>query len=419
MTIIRGSVRRRHTSVCNERFRAVPGTDRRCTCPWGWHVRLPPHPVTREQKRPSKGGFARKIDAERDLAAFIDRASVTMGRSEGMTVAAWLDLWIGSLHDHAITTREGYESIVRLHLKPLIGDIRLVDLMAENIDSMIVLLQSPDYSPAGRTGNRFKGAKRLSSATVNRILDCLQSALGSAEKRDHIRRNPMRAVEKPYEENKQGAFWAAEQAAAFLDHPLVVEHPLYAAWHLALTTGARRSELCGLRWSDVDLNIGLWRLSRARVQRSSRVVEKRTKNRSSERKVFLDSETIEVLVAHRRRQAEARLKAGPAWDGGGEYVFVDEFGNPIRPDRLSRNWKSLVTRVGAPDVRLHDLRHTSITLGAIDAGLPLAVIMARAGHSRVTTSLDYTHIADEVARRASEAIASQIQRHRSGRVKDA
>jgi integrase len=378
-------------------------------------VRLPPHPVTGEAGRATKGGFARKSDAEWDLAAFIERAGVTRGHSEGMTVAEWLDQWLDSLHKQSVTTREGYASIVRLHLKPIIGHVRLVDLVEEHIDTAIKIWMAPNYVAAGRTGNRYKAAKGLSNSTVNRILDCLQSALTRAANRRHIAYNPMRAVSKPEEENKEVSVWSAEEAARFLDHPATVEHYLYAAWHLALTTGARRSELCGLRWSDLDLEQGLWRLTRARVQRSSRVVEKKTKNRSSERKVFLDPETIDFLIAHRRRQAVARLKAGPAWEGNGDHVFVDEFGLPIRPDRMSRNWKSLVSRVGAPEVRLHDLRHTSITLGAIDASLPLAVIMARSGHSRVTTSLDYTHIADEVARMASVAIASQIQRHRVGR----
>lgn len=331
-----------------------------------------------------------------------------------MTVAEWLDQWLDSLHKHSVTTCEGYASIVRLHLKPLIGHIRLVDLVEEHIDSAMKIWRAPTYVAVGRTGNRYRNAEGLSDSTVNRILDCLQSALTCAVDRRHIAYNPMRAVQKPEEQNKEGSVWSAAEAARFLDHQATVEHHLHAAWHLALTTGARRSELCGLRWSDLDLTLGVWRLTRARVQRSSRVVEKKTKNRSSERKVFLDPETTGVLIAHKRRQAAARLKAGPAWQGDGEHVFVDEFGLPIRPDRMTRNWKSLVSRVGAPDVRLHDLRHTSITLGAIDARLPLAVIMARSGHSRVTTSLDYTHIEDEVARLASIAIATQIQQYRSG-----
>ena len=109
-------------------------------------------------------------------------------------------------------------------------------------------------------------------------------------------------------------------------------------------------------------------------------------------------------AAHRKRQAEERLAAGPAWSED-NLVFCTELGEPQHPDRFTRAFGAATRRAGVPTIRLHDLRHTWATL-ALEAGIHPKVVSERLGHATTGITLDlYSHVQPELDAQAATTVA--------------
>ena len=205
--------------------------------------------------------------------------------------------------------------------------------------------------------------------------------------------------------------WTPEQAGAFLD--FAADDELYALWHLIAFRGLRRSEAVGLPWADVDLDRRTVTIREARVQVGKDVVEGDTKSDSSARTVSLDAGTVEVLRAHRRRQAELRLLLGSAWVDTG-LVFTKADGAALVPDSVSQRFDRLVIRAGLPPVRLHDLRHLAASLPyRATHDLKLTSQMLRHASTAITEQV-YTSVFEDVERAVAEQAAALVPRaHRA------
>jgi len=229
-----GSVRQRHNARCPVDL-AGGHTPHRCRGTWWWVLDLGPDPLTGKRRQPSKSGFATRREAQVDLAAARATLAVTGGRGAGLTVGAWLDDWLASLHTASPTTIARYEGILRLHLKPILGQLLLADLAPEHVDRLLRTVASPGYVAPGLDRRHQATAGPQSSASVKRIFAVLRRALVVAARRRLIPWNPAAAVEPPEETNKPGTAWTPEQAGRFLDS--TNGERLGAAWRLALTTG--------------------------------------------------------------------------------------------------------------------------------------------------------------------------------------
>lgn len=130
---------------------------------------------------------------------------------------------------------------------------------------------------------------------------------------------------------------------------------------LSAATGARRSELIALRWTDVDLDAATVSIERSIVMGPSGLVEEGTKTHSA-RRVSLDAGTVGVLVDHRDRLQERAAACG-AESANNSFVFSNaaDASTPWRPDSVSRSFRRLCEREGMASVRLHDLRAMSST----------------------------------------------------------
>lgn len=163
------------------------------------------------------------------------------------------------------------------------------------------------------------------------------------------------------------ATWTAEELAAFLS--FVADDRLWAAYVLLATTGMRRGEVLGLRWSDLDLDGRRLSVAQSLTTINDEVFLGPTKTVRSRRNVALDGETVAALKAHRKRQAEERLAVGEGWDASHDLVFRDLDGRPLHPDRFTAAFKRHVRASGLPELRgPHSLRHTWATL-ALKAGV--------------------------------------------------
>jgi integrase len=195
-------------------------------------------------------------------------------------------------------------------------------------------------------------------------------------------RNPASVITPPKLKHKEMRFYTEEQVQQFLETAKVFEEELYPLYYLAIHTGMRKSELLGLRWSDID-----WEHSKLKVQRQLRwkkggEVEFPTpKTHNGIRTVILGKEALQVLKDHLARQGE-----------NCELIFTDPSGNPLKDSYLYRSFKWITQEAELPDIRFHDLRHTAASL-MLNYGIPVIIVSRRLGHARASITMDvYGHM---------------------------
>jgi integrase len=168
-----------------------------------------------------------------------------------------------------------------------------------------------------------------------------------------------------------------------MDHPQLraflataQQHRLFAFFHVAAYTGARRGELLNLRWRDIDLENKKLTITGSTAVVAGERVNGTTKSGRT-RVVSIDEETVAVVRQRRADQAAEQLKAGDSWRGTRDgYVFTTGWGEPISPDTVSLMTKLIHANKQLPHARLHDLRHLHATTLLL-SGVPVHVVAAR------------------------------------------
>ena len=241
--------------------------------------------------------------------------------------------------------------------------------------------------------------------TLRRIHGTLMSALNLAVRRGLIERNPAATVELPRAPSRTTATWSAEELSRFRD--AVREDRLHLLFLLLGLVGMRRGEALALRWADVDLNAGLLRIEQPLVRVGDHTVMGSPKSASGTRVVAIDDETARRLHWHQCRQRldVLRLSGVPQHP---DLVFTTSHGQALDPAFVSRYFDRLVARHGLRRIRLHDLRHTSASLG-LASGESLVEVSRRLGHSSITITADvYSHVSPQVAKESAERRAKAV-----------
>jgi integrase len=199
----------------------------------------------------SKGGFPTAAAADRHLTKVLHQLDTGSyvepdRRKRQQTLAMfvrqdWLPAVRSSLRPSTLAT---YEHWLERHVLSHLGTLRLAEITPDRINRM--------YGELLVSGNAKGGG--LSAQSVKHVHVVLHRVLRDAVKWDRIARNPADRAEAPAPKRREMQVWSAEQLRAFLAH--VRDDRLYGAWLLLSTTGMRRSEVLGLRWSDVDLDAG-------------------------------------------------------------------------------------------------------------------------------------------------------------------
>ncbi|SCL15382.1 site-specific integrase [Micromonospora inyonensis] len=221
---------------------------------------------------------------------------------------------ISSHSSRANTTRLHYTRDVERVLIPHLGQYRLADLDAQLLRTV--------FDQIAQTTNT-KGLPQSASA-MQHLRTTLRAALNLAVKQELIESNPARCItvagyRKPHAqvwtddrvrawqttgEHPTVAVWTAEQLGAFLD--TVVDDPLFAFWWLTALRGLRRGEVCGLRWTEVDLDRGVLYVERNRTTAGYQVVEGEPKTAAGRRPVALDKRTADAAFRCKRRDSPRR-----------------------------------------------------------------------------------------------------------------
>ncbi len=337
----------------------------------------------------------RTFDTKRDATRAFNEHKVKMDKGTQImpseyTFAQWLDYWYKDIILPQIeeTTAYGYRGMIENYLKPQLGEIRLQKLTARDIQQYYTWLM---------------GEKELSPNTVIKHHNLLTNTLNAAERQEYITKNPMRAVSPPKKRQREAKFYTPEQLGILLDKAVGtrLELPVFICAYL----GLRRGELCGLRWSDVDLEHKTITIENTRTQAGKKEIEKGTKTASSTRTLYLPDTLCDMLKVAREHQQACRAEYKNAYDDN-DYVVVMEDGKPFRPNYLSELFSKFLADNDLPKIVLHELRHTFASLSN-QAGIPAYNIGKALGHSTpATTQKIYTHLLDQTHTQAVEGVAA-------------
>ncbi len=321
-----------------------------------------------------------KREAKAALAEL--EVSVAQGRvgADDPTLAVLLERWMEHLTaiGRADTTLYNYRRNINKEIVPALGTIRLSKLTAQDIDRLYVKLRKRNLKPA----------------TIHQVHAVLRGSLNQAIRWGLVHRNVATLASPPPLEQSELQPPEPEMVRALLREAFAHD-PMFGLYvRMAIAIGARRAEICGLRWTDVDLDAGTVSVMRSHIAIPGARGDRPTKTRST-RTVSLDPGTVEAL-----RDAWAEAMRIAAMAGMNEhqrrlhYVFSFEpLGREAwRPDVPSKRWEVVRERVpGGVAVRLHDLRHFQATQ-LLDAGVPVPTVAARLGHASGTTTMNvYAH----------------------------
>ena len=169
--------------------------------------------------------------------------------------------------------------------------------------------------------------------------------------------------------------------------------PYFALFHAALFTGMRRSELLGLKWSDIDLILSQIYVNRSLHHlKDDNYVFTQPKSTRSRRTIALPPSTALILKDHKEKQALEQAMLGIHLTSE-DLVFSTLEGKPLRPNTITRAWTTLAARAGVKLIRLHDARHKHASL-MLKQGIHPKIVQERLGHSSIQITLDiYSHVA--------------------------
>ncbi|MGI8475082.1 MAG: tyrosine-type recombinase/integrase, partial [Thermomicrobiales bacterium] len=323
--------------------------------------------------------------ALRDLDAGLDIAAGTQ------TVGDFLDRWLADVVEPSVrpSTHRGYESVIRCHLKPAFGHVRLTKLTPQHVQNLL-----NDQSKAG-----------LAPRSVQLTRATLRRALSYAVKWSLVPRNVATLVEPPRTIRTQVHPLSAEQARHLIE--ATKDHRPGPVIHLAIASGLRQGELLGLGWDDVDLAGGSLTVRRSlqRMNGTPRLVEPKTG--LSRRTVNLPASAAAMLRAHQDRERFERQAAGDAWERGPALVglvFTNSTGAPLHCTSVTHTFHDLLEGAGLPRQRFHDLRHCCASL-MLASGEHPRVVMETLGHSQISLTMNtYSHVMPAAQRDAADRL---------------
>ncbi|MEQ7007657.1 tyrosine-type recombinase/integrase [Actinopolymorpha sp. B17G11] len=360
--------------------------------------------------------------AERERTKLLAQLDERRNPRTRATVNQLLDRWL-EMVELERTTRAGYVGKIEKHIRPTIGKVEVGKLDAETIDSLYAQLRRCREHCHGRkytehrTSGRHECDERcrphsctpLSAGSIRVVHSILSGSLKRAVRWGWISVNPVDQAEPPAVPKPDPHPPSAEEAARVVNEAWKDPDWGVLVW-LAMMTGARRGEMSGLRWRDLDMPGAVVTLHRSIAQLGGQMYEKDTKTHQR-RRLALDSATVEILKAHRAR-CEERAAALDLSIPADAFVFSlsADCSTQIRPDSVTQRYGRLTKRLGI-ETHFHALRHYSAT-ELIAAGVDPRTVAGRLGHAGggSTTLRFYSAWRDESDQRAAEALAARAPR---------
>ena len=312
----------------------------------------------------------RKHEAARDVGQIVMPKEITM--------AGWLKSWMDDVIKltRQSTTVYAYQGIIDNHIAPALGDIPLQKLTPAQLQRY--------YADKIREG-------KISTNTVRKHHDLMNSAFKMAVKQGLLLFNPAEKVEPPVVKRREMQCYSFEQLQQLLK--LSEGTQLEPLIKLAGLLGLRREEIMGLTWEHIDFEQKVIKIVEARTMAGNQIITKPPKTATSTRTLHMPPDIEDVLRREQKKQQAYKEALGDRYQDSG-YVFTHEDGRPVRPNYASELFTKFVKDNGLPPLTLHGLRHSFASI-ANAKGIPMFDIGKALGHSSpATTSKIYTHLLD-------------------------
>ena len=342
-----------------------------------------------------------------------------------LTLAQWLDIWQS---DYLLSQKYGtvktYKAQIATHIKPALGAVKLTKLTPHIIQGFyndllangrIVPKRDKQGKIIKKDGVAVTETAPLNAKTVRNVHGVLTKALSQAVKVGYIARNPCDMVDLPRVEKAQIMPLTDEQVKSYLA-AADTDNDYGDILKVILFTGLREAEALGLTWDCVDFKKGTLKICKQLQKRPAEAggfqfaALKNDKTRILRPAPFV----MDMLRAVRSKQAQRRLQAGDLWqdwiDPAKQYaacrlVFTNALGDHLHPQRLYAHHKKIAAKAGAPDARVHDLRHTFAAL-SLQNGDDVKTVQENLGHATAAFTLDvYGHVSE----RMKEDSAARMQ----------
>lgn len=312
------------------------------------------------------------------------------------TVEEWLDIWLETYIKDMVKpyTEDSYRAQCKVHIKPVLGKIRLTELSPVQVQMFYNDLFRKD---------------KLSPKSVKNIHGVLHKALGQAVKVGLIRTNPTELCDLPRGEKKEIVPLEQEDVIKFLD---AIKGEKYELVYLVtLFTGLRQGEVLGLTWDCVDfekntlyINKQLTKTGKVGVEYCLAATET-----SQSRLITVAPSVMDFLHTQAIRQASKKLLAGEAWANDWNLVFTNELGGHLAHCTVYKDFKSIVRSIGLGDTRFHDLRH-SFAVACLESGDDIKTVQENLGHSSAAfTMAVYAHASQKMRQRSADNMERYIK----------
>ena len=206
-------------------------------------------------------------------------------------------------------------------------------------------------------------------------------------------KNPNLKATKPKKEKNERRYYDLEQVSNLLSCLEKESIKVKALITLALDSGARRSEICALRWNDIDFNTNYLKIDNSLKVVKGVLDEKEAKTQASKREIMISNATIKVLKEYKEWQDEYKKQMGSSWKENNR-VFVSKFGDYMHPDTCDKIISKLIIKYNLPHITFHELRHTSASV-LIHKGINPKAVSQRLGHASTDITMEiYSHTFD-------------------------
>ena len=356
-----------------------------------WEARFTYTDELGQKQRSSVYGATQK-EVRQKLTAILKQVDEhTFFQTKRYTVSAWLDTWLSTYcTDLKPMTVTSYRSKIEGRIKPYLGTVQIASLTNVQVQKYYNLLSAGDEKH-----------KPLSAKTVQNIHGILHKALEQAVTAHLIALNPCDHVKLPTVKKAPLKPLMDDSITEFLE--AVKGDDYERLFILDLFSGLRQSEILGLQWDDVDFVNGTLHVRR-QLQRNYDTNEyiflDETKN-GKDRIAVIAPSIVKLLREQRTEQLKWRLAAGEAWENPHNLVFTNQLGGHLKHHTVYAHFKQIVKKIGMPETRFHDLRH-SYAVNALQNGDTPKDVCEQLGHYSTAFTMDVYGAVSDTMRRASQ-----------------
>ena len=353
--------------------------------------------------RPTPGMTKRQIEKELERQATLFEEACKQGSvsTEKPTFEKYAS-YVVNLKERAGAKAKTISSYLDLleRVNREIGAIKVQDLRPDHLNRLYEKLAEP--------GQNMITGGGLSAKTIREHHRVISSVLAQAVKEGLIPYNIAQRATPPRVPRHEMKTFEAEEVQAIMEALETEPMKWQVCTHLLIATGARRGEIAGLKWTDVD-----WKNRRLHL-RENRVYTARTGAVSTSLKtdesrvVSISSHVLDLLKRWKAEQAAyfSRLGITPI------YILTAESGGPIHPDSPTKWLAKFSERHGLPHIHPHLFRHTQASL-LIAEGVDIVTVSKRLGHSKTSTTMDiYSHLLAKSDEKASDTIDDLLYRQK-------